>query len=730
MTKDPFAEREAQRYAEPIASREYILETVKAHQGPCTFETIAELLGLSTPVDIEALRRRLRAMVRDGQLILNRRQGYLPVNERDLVRGRVLAHPDGFGFLHPDSGGDDLFISPKHMRPLLHGDRAVMRIKGMDRRGRLEAALVEVLERANHQIVGRLFSEGEIGYVVADNKRINQDILIPAANRGEASDGLIVVAEIVEQPSMHQPPIGRIIEVLGEHMAPGMEIDVAINANNIPNEWPPEVEAEAQAYAGEVQEQDKAGRLDLRDKPLLTIDGEDARDFDDAVYCEKQGKGWVLYVAIADVAHYVQIDSALDLEAYNRGTSVYFPGRVVPMLPESLSNGLCSINPQVDRLCMVCIMEFDQSGKMQDYQFAEAVMCSHARLTYTEVAAMLVDKDIGLREKYQSVLPHLEVLYKLYKVLLKQRQKRGAIDLDTTETRIIFSDEQKIASIEPVMRNDAHRLIEECMISANIAAAQFLSQHKVVGLYRVHEPPSADKHEDLSSFLGELGLKFPRFEKANSKHYAELLKSIKDRPDYHLIQTVLLRSLLQAEYQPINNGHFGLALEEYAHFTSPIRRYPDLLVHRAIRHILRGGKADNYAYMFEHMKSMGEHSSMTERRADEASRDAVDWLKCEYMQDKVGDAFAGIVTSVTSFGLFVELEDIYVEGLVHVTSLSKDYYQFDPVSHRLVGERTGQVFQLGDSIHVKVARVSLDDRQIDFEPIISDKKPKRRRKRR
>ncbi len=732
-SKDPHAKREARRYAKPIVSREYIASVVKMQKGPCKFNKLAKLLELNEPSEQNALERRLSAMVRDGQLEFNHHKGYLPVSERDLIRGRVIANPDGFGFLHPEEGGDDLFISPKQMRSLLHGDRVVMRVTGVDRRGRREASLIEVVERANKQVVGRLFHEGQITFVVADNKRIHQDILIPKEHQGVAREGQIVLTEITEDPSQHHQPIGRIVQVLGEHMAPGMEIDIAVNSFGLPHEWSSEVQSEASTFGAEVLEKDKLKRLDLREKPLVTIDGEDAKDFDDAVFCERINSGWRLYVAIADVSHYVKQNSALDQEAFNRGTSVYFPGRVIPMLPEHLSNGLCSLKPQVDRLCMVCILEFGPDGSMQGFEFAEGVMCSQARLTYDEVSEILLGSaDDKTQKYYETLIPHLKCLHELYKALHAQREKRGAIDLETTEANIIFGENKKIDSIVPVTRNDAHRLIEECMIAANIAAARFLNKHKILGLFRVHESPPVDKIEDLISFLGELGISFPKSKQVKAQHYATLLKTIKGRADSHLIQTVMLRSLSQAEYHLHNRGHFGLALKEYAHFTSPIRRYPDLLVHRAIRHILRGGTADNYPYTQTQMLDAGEHSSMAERRADEASRDAVEWLKCEYMLDKVNETYSGIISGVTSFGFFVELQDIFVEGLVHITSLPKDYYRLDPVAHKLNGERTGRTFQLADSVKVTVSRVSLDDRQIDFELDESsgaDRSNKRRKRR-
>ena len=712
---DPNFEREATKYERPIASRELILEVIE-DAGPVDYEGLVELLTIEDEDGREALRRRLRAMERDGQLVRNRRRCYLPAARAQMVAGRVIGHPDGFGFLVPDEGGDDVFLSAREMRSILHGDRVVVRVVGLDRRGRREGALVEVLERSHEEIVGRYFHERGIGFVVPDNKRISQDVLIPAGEQGEAKDGQIVIAAIIEQPSRRNQPIGRVIEVLGEHMAPGMEIDVAIRAHDLPHEWPHDVEKEALGFGDEVPESAKQGRTDLRDTPLVTIDGEDARDFDDAVFCEPTADGWRLLVAIADVSHYVLPGSALDTEAFKRGTSVYFPERVIPMLPEVLSNGLCSINPQVDRLCMVCEMQINRDGTIASHRFFDAVMRSHARLIYDEVAQIVVDKDAATRERHAHVVPHLDHLYTLYHALRKARDERGAIDFETTETKIVFGEGRKIERIVPYERNDAHKVIEECMIAANVCAAKFLSDHKIPALHRVHEGPNADKLEALREFLGEVGLSLGGGDEPEPGHYTALLEQIRKRPDAHLIQTVLLRSLRQAVYSPDPTGHFGLAHDYYTHFTSPIRRYPDLLVHRAIRHLIKGGRPEQFRYDHQDMVTMGEHCSMTERRADEATRDAVDWLKCEYMLDKVGEEFDGYVTSVTGFGLFVELRDIYVEGLVHVTSLANDYYNFDPIGHRMTGERSGRVYRIGDPIRVQVARVDLDERKIDFMP--------------
>lgn len=715
--KDPYAEREAEKYERPIPSRELILEVVKEQGVPLRLEELAKLLGVSEEVDVESLHRRLKAMERDGQLLRNRRDRYCYINHKDLIAGRVIAHPDGFGFLRPDEGGDDLFISPKEMRLLMHEDRAVVSVQGVDRRGRREAAVVEVLERNTQRVVGRLYVESGIAFVVPDSKYIPRDILIPEEYAGTAAPGQIVVAEIIEQPTRRREPIGRIIEVLGDHMAPGMEIEVAIRSHDLPNVWPEAVTAEIAGLGRAVPEEAKAGRVDLRKLPLVTIDGEDARDFDDAVYCERTAKGWKLYVAIADVSHYVIPGTALDQEAQQRGTSVYFPERVIPMLPEILSNGLCSINPDEDRLCMVCEMLFNSEGKIGRSKFYPAVMRSHARLTYNEVAKILVDGDQTLRRKRKNLLPHLENLYQVYKALRAARELRGAMDFDTQESRIVFGEDRKIATIVPVLRNDAHRLIEECMLAANTAAAKYLARAKIPHLLRIHEGPSAEKLSDLHSFLGELGLHLGGGDTPQPKDFSTVLEKIAGRPDEHLIQTVLLRSLSKAVYSPEKKGHFGLALEAYTHFTSPIRRYPDLLVHRAIKHGLEGRPAEEFGYSGNDMVLFGEHCSAAERRADEATWDVVSWLKCEYMQSKLGEEFPGVISAVTSFGFFVELTDIFVEGLVHISTLDKDYFRFDPIGHRLLGERSGVTYRLGDAVRVLVARVDLDERKMDFELI-------------
>lgn len=709
---DPHAEREAGKYSRPIPSREFILEHLNTCGKPMRFEELAGVLELAEDEDQIALQRRLNAMEREGQLMRNRGAGYCVPERLDLVRGRVTAHADGFGFLIPEEGGDDVFLSARQMRSVLHGDKALVRVTGIDRRGRREGSLVEVIERHNKSVVGRYFEESGIGFVASDNSRL-QDVLIPAEHKGQATPGQIVVAVIIEQPNRRSQPIGRISEVLGEHMAPGLEIDVAIRSHGLPHVWPEAVMLEAAHFGDSIPQDAIAGREDLRNTPLVTIDGEDARDFDDAVFCEPKGKGWRLIVAIADVSAYVEAGKALDEEAITRGTSVYFPEQVIPMLPEVLSNGLCSLNPDVDRLCMACEMIVYENGALKDYRFFTAVMRSKARLTYTKVAAML-EGDAELRSQYKAVLPHIEDLHNMYQAMRKARDKRGAIDFESTETRIVFGENRKIERIIPVIRNDAHKLIEECMIMANVSAASFLAKNKIPTLYRVHDGPVGDRLTDLREFLRDLGLTLGGGESPEPMHYAKLLSTLRERPDAHMIQTVLLRSLKRAVYAEENNGHFGLALECYAHFTSPIRRYPDLLVHRAIKHVLSGHKLNNFRYSKSEMQRLGEQCSIAERRADEATWDVIGWLKCEYMMDKLGEQFNGIVTTVTGFGLFIELDDIYVEGLIHVTALENDYYHFDSISHCLIGENSGQCHRIGDRVRVQVSKVDLDNRKIDF----------------
>lgn len=717
--------RSQRKYAFEIASREQLIEELVSAAKPLNHEQVAAVLQIQDAEKFEALGRRLGAMVRDGQIVRNRRGGFLPVDESNLIRGRVSAHPDGFGFLVNETGGEDIFLAARQMRSVMDGDRVVVQIIGSDRKGRLEGAVLEVVERAVKTFVGRLQLSRGVAVIQPDNKRLSREIVIN--DTANAKDGQIVLAEIVEPPTNSRPAIAGVIEVLGEHLSPGMEIDVAIRSRDIPHHWPDEVVAQSSAIGAEVDPKAIKERRDIRAMPLVTIDGEDARDFDDAVYAEAKPNGFRLVVAIADVSHYVQPDSPLDKEAFNRGTSVYFPQRVVPMLPESLSNGLCSLNPDVDRLCMVCDMSIDLQGQIKRSKFYPATMRSHARLTYTEVHHYLTvsgDNVAKIKptkeqqaacDKIGVLGQHLDVLHQLYGVMREARSERGAIEFESNETRIIFNDQKKIDQILPVMRNEAHMLIEECMIAANISAARYIGKRKIPGLYRSHEGPGADKLLELRKFLSLRGLQLEGGDHPGAIDYARTLASAQGRPDKLVIQTVMLRSMNQAVYSTRNAGHFGLALEEYAHFTSPIRRYPDLMVHRAIKHMLVHNDKSNFEYSSNHMAEIGDHCSATERRAEEATRDVVAWLKCEFMQDHIGGTYDGVITGVTSFGLFVELSGIHVEGLVHITSLPQDYYDFDSANHQLLGRREGLSYGLGQVISVVVAAVNLDERKIDFQ---------------
>lgn len=720
-------ERELASYENPLPSREYILQIVTEQGVPLTFERLVKLLDIRSEEE-EFFIRRLGAMSRDGQLMQNRGGHWLLPDKANLVTGKVLGHMDGFGFLVPDDGGSDLFLSAREMEKVMHGDRAMARVAGTDQRGRPEGKIVEVLERANSKLVGRVHNEHGVWFVEPENKRISQRILLAppeAPKKGLMSRlsrapkpvvpvaGQVVMVDIIEQPSRNAQAIGRVTEIVGNYADPGMEIEIALRKHELPYEFSKAGLAEAKKLPDIVRPVDKKGREDITHLPLVTIDGETARDFDDAVYCERQGKGYRLIVAIADVSHYVKERGDLDLDAYERGNSVYFPRRVIPMLPEKISNGLCSLNPQVERLCMVCDMDIGPTGEIKRYRFYPAVMFSHARLTYNEVAAAIHEKEIPARRKIGKLLPQLEMLDELYRLLVAERRKRGAIDFESTETRMIFNDNGKIEKIVPDERNEAHKIIEECMLAANVCASAFLAENEQPCLYRIHQGPSPERLAKLRDFLGTFGLQLGGGDEPHAKDYATLITKIKGRPDTALLQTVMLRSLRQAIYSPDNVGHFGLAYDQYTHFTSPIRRYPDLLVHRAIKAVLQKKK-----YVPDHeagdWESIGLHCSMTERRADEATRDVEDWLKCFYMQDKIGEIFSGSIASVVPFGIFVALDDVFIEGLVHVSELGTDYFHYDDAAHAMVGERTGKRYRLSDRVKVQLVRVDLATNKIDF----------------
>ncbi|MDH3634495.1 MAG: ribonuclease R [Gammaproteobacteria bacterium] len=724
-SKDPFQKREQAKYDQPIASREHLLELLNSQKVPLPQEHIADALGYQDETRLEALRRRLQAMVRDGQLFRNRRGGYLSFDHMDLEKGYVQSHADGFGFVTPESGGRDIFLPAREMRTLMNGDKVAIKITSIDkRRERAEGALVSVLERAHETLVGRYFRESGIEFVIPDDKRLVQDVLLNREVGHHAKPGDIVLVRITEYPSHHNQPIGLIEHVLGQENAPGMEVTIAVNTHHIPHHWNDAVMKSIRNLKDQVAAVDKKNRRDLRQLAFVTIDGADARDFDDAVYCEPQANGYRLYVAIADVAHYVKSDSPLDLEAQNRGTSVYFPGEVIPMLPEVLSNGLCSLNPKVDRLCLVCSMDINPQGTIKQYDFFEAVIHSQARLVYDDVAAVLFDGEKPRGRMSVEVSSNLDRLKQVYQALSKARRRRHAIEFETHEVIFKYDRQRKIEAIVPYQRNQAHQLIEECMIAANICAARMLKKNKLPTLYRNHEGVNADKLPNLREFLASFGIALGT-ENPTPADYARVVEQSRERPESDMIQTVILRSMLQANYSPDPKvGHFGLALKDYAHFTSPIRRYPDLLVHRGIKHWIGRQAAAGFGYDLAQMTVLGESCSRYERRADDATRDAEDWLKCEFLQKHIGKQYSGIVTGVTNFGLFVQLDDLLIDGLVHVTALKRDYYQFDPAYHRLVGELTRRSYQLGDRLEVEVARVNLEDRKIDFDLVgVVDEKP-------
>ena len=694
-------------YDVTIPERSEIIGFLQGADAPRQLPEIAEALNAGSPAQKEALNRRLRAMLRDGELMRNRRNGYGLLEKMDLVAGRVIGHADGYGFFRPDHGGEDLFLPMKQMRGVLHGDHVVARYGGYDRRNRREAVIVEVLDHVNHSVVGCFHKEDGIAYVVPDNRRIHQDILIPPQQRKKAKAGEFVVAQITHQPDRHTQPVGKIVERLGRAGSVDMATEIAIRAYQLPHVWPDGVEQE---LAGLKRKQSLSGRQDLRGLPLVTIDGEDARDFDDAVYCEKQGKEWRLVVAIADVSHYVKPDTILDEVARERGNSVYFPNAVVPMLPELLCNDLCSLKPGVNRFAMVCDMRVSARGRIRHSRLYPAVIRSRARLTYNLVSDLLAGNKPQRRHK--PLVPGLMNMYELYRLMHEYRRQQGLLDFSTSEIRMHFDEQGNVNDIRAVERNDAHRIVEEFMLAANVSVAELLLSNELPCIFRNHATPKEDKLNDLGRFLADFSLTLGGGLNPDTKDYAELLELVRTREDRHLIETVLLRSMPLAMYEGKNNGHFGLAFERYTHFTSPIRRYPDLLVHRVVRQILGQG---NCNYDNNDMHNLGAHCSMTERRAEEAVRDVSARMKCEFMLDKVGKAYNGIVSGVTGFGLFVELDDIHVEGLIHITALPTDYYHFDPVAHSLSGARSKRKYFLGDRLRISVLNVNVDERKIDFE---------------
>lgn len=711
---DRYAEREALRYERPIASREAILALVDRADGPQSIERLAEQLGLTAPDRFEALSRRLAAMLRDGQLHVNRRGGYVAAHKTALIAGTVTANPEGFGFLRPEAGGEDLFLPPREMRKVFHGDRVLANLVNVDARGRREGSIVEVLERRVTRLVGRYDERAGIGHVTPDDRRLLQEVLIPPDARKNARPGQLVVCEVVEPPAHGRLPIGRVLTVLGDALTPSLVVEVAIHGHGLPHVFPGAVLEQAAEVQQVVLAGVAAARTDLRALPLVTIDGEDARDFDDAVYCEPNREGFRLIVAIADVSHYVQPGTALDDEAQNRATSVYFPGYVIPMLPETLSNGICSLRPDEDRLCFACEMQVDHDGQVTRSKFYEAVMRSHARLTYAQVWGAVGEDDPEAIAQVGHRIAQLRHLHQLYRLLATARAARGAIEFETGEVHFLLGPGGEVVQGGMSERNDAHKLIEECMIAANVEAARFLLKKEIPAPFRVHDRPPEQKYADLQEFLAEFKLSMPPWKKVQPRDFTALLKKVRKRADGALIESVLLRSQSLASYATQNIGHFGLALESYAHFTSPIRRYADLLVHRALKHALAGGRANDFRYAPHDMTNLCLQCSERSRRAEEAEREVDERYRAAWMEQHVGGEFDGIVSGATSFGLFVEMTESKVTGLVHVTQLPNDWYHFDPVRKRLAGERTGQAWRQGDAVRVLVLRASIEDRRIDL----------------
>ncbi|UDG79106.1 Ribonuclease R [Candidatus Ecksteinia adelgidicola] len=723
MSQNPFLDREVKKYKSLIPSREYILSYLQKRKKPLSCKILSKELNLINKKQIRALSRRLHAMEYDGQLIFTSHQYYILPERLNLLRGIVIGHRDGYGFLRVNSRKDDLYLSIDQMKTVIHGDLVLAKVINIDRKGRCEAHIIKVLEQKKNEIIGRFFMNANIGFVIPDDSRFSFNILIPSSFISGANVGDMVVTELTQRPTRHTKGVGKIIEILGNQIDMNMAINIALHTHNIPHVWLPKLEKYIIHSNNQILKNEKKDRINLCKLPFVTIDDEDALDFDDAVYCEKKSCGsWHLWVAIADVSYYVRPNTDLDNEARNRATSVYFPSQVIPMLPKFLSNNLCSLKPYVDRLCMVCEMIISDKGRLLTSKFYEATMRSHARLTYDTVCSIL-HGDKLIRDHHYFLVQHLEKLYELYQLLHQARINRGGIVFEVKKAKFILSIDHHINCIQTIVRNDAHKIIEECMIMANISAAKFVEKYNEPALFRIHDRPSDDHVLTLRSVLNELGLTLGGGDKPNSKDYAVLMNKISLRKDCEMLQSMLIRSMKQAIYDPKNRGHFGLGLLSYGHFTSPIRRYPDLTLHRSIKYQLAKFHGLSKKYytstggwhsQFEDVLKLGIHCSHAERRADEAIRDVTDWLKCDYIKNYVGVIFNGIIVNVTSFGLFVRLNDLFIDGLVHMSTLDNDYYRYDSIAQRLIGKSSGIIYRLGDSVIIRVEEVHLEDRKINF----------------
>ncbi|MXP51327.1 ribonuclease R [Pantoea sp. SoEX] len=716
-------------YKNYIPSCEFIIKFIKKQKKPISFKELSKKMCLQDLNTIEGLRRRLRSMKHDGQLLFTKNKYYI-LTKNFLIQGKVIGHRDGYGFLRVEGQKDDFYLSTEQMKLCMHGDFVVAQIINTDRKGRKEARVIKIKKSRNKKIIGRYYINKLNGsFVIPEDSRLNFDIIIPLNLNLKAGENSIVLVRLLKRPTINDKAIGTIVEILGENMSTNIAINMAIRSHEIPYKWSSEAKLQINNLACHVSEKDIIGRIDLRKLPLITIDDEGAQDFDDAVYCEETYDGWRLWVAIADVSYYVRPGTPLDKEACLRGTSIYFPSQVIPMLPEILSNELCSLNPKVDCLCMVCEMNISSAGKLIDFKHYEAVMNSHARLTYDEAWNILKKQD-NLYNRSSMIKNVLEKLYKLYKILERARQDRGGISFETSEIKFIFNSENNIDQIKRIFRNEVHKIIEECMILANFASASFVEKSKEPTLFRDHDGPSDDSIKNFNVVLNELGIIFSRGRKIKPIDYSLLLMKISTRPDAEMLQIMILRSMKQATYDPKNRGHFGLALNSYTHFTSPIRRYPDLILHRIIKYLLYKEKRKtndlfinngDYHYSNKEMIKLGYQCSINERRADEAVREVADWLKCYFMKKKIGEIFDGIIFSVTNFGLFVRLNEFFIEGLIHISTLKKDYYKFDAISQRLIGESSGDIYRLGDEVKVYISSVNMKERRIDF-ILISSKK--------